>query len=107
MVANGTAIMPIHLSQLYSQKRWYLCTGSQFNGACPRTDTIVVTEKTCANVVNLGNDKTLCPKDSVVLDAAGNAGAAFEWSNGATSQKVTIKKQWHRWYAHFESYRNQ
>ncbi len=60
-----------------------------FNGACPRTDTIVVTERALP-VVGLGADKTLCPNDSIVLDA-GNAGSTYDWSNGAESQKITIK----------------
>ncbi|MBK9688656.1 MAG: immunoglobulin domain-containing protein [Saprospiraceae bacterium] len=56
-----------------------------FNGACPRTDTIVVTERALP-IVGLGADKTLCPNDSIVLDA-GNAGSTYDWSNGAESQK--------------------
>ncbi|MBK8700503.1 MAG: gliding motility-associated C-terminal domain-containing protein [Saprospiraceae bacterium] len=60
-----------------------------FSGACPRRDTIVVSERPVP-LVNLGNDVTLCPKDSVVLDGS-NAGATYVWTNGQSSQKVTIK----------------
>nr|HRD08314.1 gliding motility-associated C-terminal domain-containing protein [Saprospiraceae bacterium] len=86
---NGTAIANATSLNYTVKSGGTFVLEASFNGACPRTDTIVVTERPVP-VVNLGNDKTLCPKDSVVLDA-GNAGAAFVWSNGATSQKVTIK----------------
>jgi gliding motility-associated-like protein len=36
-------------------------------------------------VVNLGNDTTLCPGDSVLLDAQ-NPGAGFAWNTGSTQQ---------------------
>ena len=44
--------------------------------------------------VELGEDSTFCGQDGtgVVLDA-GNSGAAFLWSNGDTTQTVTVNKE--------------
>jgi gliding motility-associated-like protein len=39
-------------------------------------------------VVALGNDTTLCPDDSIVLNAQ-NPGAVYLWNNSATSQTIT------------------
>jgi gliding motility-associated-like protein len=36
-------------------------------------------------VINLGNDTTLCPGDSVLLDAQ-NPGSSFAWNTGSTQQ---------------------
>ncbi len=38
--------------------------------------------------VDLGNDTTLCSGQGLILDA-GNPGATFNWSTGATSQTIT------------------
>ncbi len=62
---------------------------ASFNGACPKKDTIVVEEKALP-IVSLGNDITLCPGDSIKLDAKNN-GNKYKWSTGDTSQTVTIK----------------
>jgi hypothetical protein len=46
-----------------------------------------------AVIANLGNDTTLCPGNSLVLDAdpLGNSpGASFDWSTGATTQTITV-----------------
>ncbi|MFC2101870.1 M14 family zinc carboxypeptidase [Bacteroidota bacterium] len=40
-------------------------------------------------VVQLGADTLLCPWESVTLDA-GNDGSLYEWSNGATTQTITV-----------------
>jgi PKD repeat protein len=39
--------------------------------------------------VNIGNDTTICPGVSYVLNA-GNAGATYSWNNGAASQSITV-----------------
>ena len=52
------------------------------------TDNIVITNKP-ATVVNLGNDQGLCSGGSIVLNA-GNAGATYLWSNGSTTQSITV-----------------
>ncbi|MCB9236093.1 MAG: T9SS type A sorting domain-containing protein [Bacteroidia bacterium] len=39
--------------------------------------------------INLGNDTALCFLDSLLLDA-GNSGASYLWSTGATSQTITV-----------------
>ncbi|MBL0019007.1 MAG: gliding motility-associated C-terminal domain-containing protein [Bacteroidetes bacterium] len=46
-----------------------------------------------AVIANLGNDTTLCPGNSLILDAdpLGNSpGASFDWSTGATTQTITV-----------------
>ncbi len=40
-------------------------------------------------VVALGNDTAICSGNSVTLNA-GNAGASYLWSNGATTQTITV-----------------
>jgi len=58
------------------------------DGLCFNADTINVSFNP-PPVVILGNDTTICSGDSVTLDA-GNAGAAFLWSNGMTTQTITV-----------------
>jgi uncharacterized protein (TIGR02145 family) len=52
------------------------------------TDEIVITNKP-ATVVNLGSDQGLCSGGSIVLNA-GNVGATYLWSNGSTTQSITV-----------------
>lgn len=54
---------------------------------CGAIDSIIV-NFVAAPVVNLGNDTTLCATAPITLDA-GNAGASYLWSNGATTQTIT------------------
>lgn len=65
----------------------YFVTVTGANG-CATNDTIVVTPKT-APVVNLGADQNICTSDTVTLDA-GNAGATYLWSTGATTQTIRV-----------------
>ena len=59
---------------------------------CADADTIVL-QVNPLPVVDLGPKQTICDGDSITLDAgnAGNAGYAFAWDNGATTQRVTLK----------------
>ncbi len=57
-------------------------------GGCIGRDTMNVTVNPLP-VVALGNDTTICGGGSLTLDA-GNAGATYLWSNGATTQSTTI-----------------
>jgi len=57
-------------------------------GMCPGYDTIVVTAK-AAPVVRLGNDTTLCPGSTLVLNA-GNPGSTYRYSNNASTQTTSI-----------------
>ncbi|MGN6491790.1 MAG: PKD domain-containing protein [Agriterribacter sp.] len=66
------------------------------NGACSATDDVNVTVNTSAVSVNLGQDTTLCSGGSLALDA-GNAGAAYLWSTGATSQTITASASDQYW----------
>ncbi|MFT3946215.1 MAG: PKD domain-containing protein [Agriterribacter sp.] len=61
------------------------------NGLCKARDTIQVTVSGTLNI-NLGNDTTVCPGNSLVLDA-GYAGATYAWSanaNYSTLQNPTV-----------------
>ena len=53
---------------------------------CSATDTIIITVNT-SPIVDLGNDTTICQGDSIMLDA-GNAGAAYLWNTGETTQTI-------------------
>ncbi|WP_157447077.1 gliding motility-associated C-terminal domain-containing protein [Cytophaga aurantiaca] len=41
-------------------------------------------------VVSLGNDTTLCPSATIILDAGNNQGATFLWNTQAQTQTITI-----------------
>jgi gliding motility-associated-like protein len=55
-------------------------------GACSFTDSVQVNFVPLP-IVNLGNDTTLCPSQTVTLDA-GNPGDNYLWSTGATTQTI-------------------
>jgi gliding motility-associated-like protein len=55
-------------------------------GSCGRSDTMAVT---VAAPVSLGPDVDMCDMTSITLDA-GNAGASFSWSTGATTQTIEV-----------------
>lgn len=82
--SNGATTQTINVSQAgtYSVK-------VTNNIGCEARDTSIVTG--VANpVVNLGDDKAICIGDSVILDA-GNGGAIYLWSTGATTQTISVK----------------
>jgi hypothetical protein len=58
------------------------------NGSCSASDAIHVTIL-APLVVNLGNDTALCAGTNFSLDA-GNAGASYLWSTGATTRIITV-----------------
>jgi hypothetical protein len=58
------------------------------NAECSTSDTILVSIN-AAPVVNLGNDLNICTSDTVTLDA-GNAGATYLWSTGATTRTIRV-----------------
>ncbi|MEN9369175.1 MAG: hypothetical protein RI952_40 [Bacteroidota bacterium] len=55
---------------------------------CVTRDTIAVNFNTTP-VVNLGIDRAICTNDAITLDA-GNAGATYLWSTGATTQTIVV-----------------
>jgi PKD repeat protein len=55
---------------------------------CVGRDTIVITGTT-GPIVNLGNDTTLCPGATIVLNA-GNPGATYLYNTGATTQTLAV-----------------
>lgn len=58
---------------------------------CKGYDTIQTTMN-LKSPVNLGSDKTICEGDTAVTFDAGNIGATFLWSNGATTQTISTNK---------------
>lgn len=54
---------------------------------CSASDTVEITIHTMP-VVALGSDQTIC--DGTITLDAGNAGATYAWSNGDTTQIVTV-----------------
>ncbi len=58
------------------------------NSGCILMDTVNVTV-TPAPVVSLGADVQICPGTNTVLDA-GNVGATYLWSTGATTKTLTV-----------------
>jgi len=59
------------------------------SGDCTATDEITISEIT--NVVDLGNDTTICSGGMLLLDAdIGIAGAAYNWSNGAVTSSIMV-----------------
>ncbi|PWT99543.1 MAG: hypothetical protein C5B52_10480 [Bacteroidetes bacterium] len=57
-------------------------------GTCSASDAINITTKP-APTVNLGPDATICAGSNITLDA-GNAGATYLWSTGATTQTIVV-----------------
>jgi hypothetical protein len=55
---------------------------------CTNRDTINITVSP-APVVALGNDTSVCPNGSYMLDA-GNPGDTYSWSTGATTQTISV-----------------
>ena len=55
---------------------------------CTLMDTIVITSKP-APTKNLGADVSICPGSAVSLDA-GNTGATYLWSTGATTKTINV-----------------
>lgn len=58
------------------------------DGKCNATDTVVV-NVVAPPTVNLGADRQVCSGQSIILDA-GNPGATYSWSTGATTQTINV-----------------
>jgi len=65
----------------------YIVIVTDTNG-CLATDIMIVLVNPLP-VVNLGNDTSICSGDTIILDA-GNAGAGYLWSTGASTQTINI-----------------
>lgn len=65
-----------------------LYTVQIINQPCTLSSSMVLSV-TPLPVVNLGNDTTLCPGNTLLLDAQ-NAGASYAWSNAATTQTIQV-----------------
>lgn len=64
-------------------------------GPCIVSDTISVTYGNTP-IVNLGPDQTICPYDSILLDAQVN-GATYLWSNGLTTSSIIVYSENEYW----------
>ena len=58
---------------------------------CSKSDTIAVTAVLPNITVNLGPDKTVCPDETVNLNA-GTGGSTYQWSNGESTQMVSVNQ---------------
>ncbi len=58
------------------------------SSGCDSVVTVVVASNPLP-VVDLGQDSTVCEGQTVTLDAS-NAGATYNWSNGAMTQTITV-----------------
>ncbi|MEL6926994.1 MAG: hypothetical protein AAFO94_23345, partial [Bacteroidota bacterium] len=65
----------------------YSVTVTDANG-CSAEDEITISINPLP-VVELGNDTAICQNESILLDA-GNTGADFSWSNGETTQTISV-----------------
>lgn len=59
---------------------------------CERSDTIAVTSILPTISVDLGSDKVVCPEGGVTLNA-GIGGSTYAWSNGDSSQIITVNQE--------------
>lgn len=73
----------------------YWVKASTANPGCFATDTIVVAGGTTP-VVALGNDTAICQGSSLTLNA-GNPGASYNWSTGATTQTISLSTSGTYW----------
>lgn len=59
-------------------------------GSCTASDTILV-EYAEVPSIDLGNDTTLCPGASLLLDAT-TSGATYSWSDGSTAASIWVNE---------------
>ncbi|MBX2925408.1 MAG: PKD domain-containing protein [Chitinophagaceae bacterium] len=59
------------------------------HNGCTGSDELELTVMEVPTTVNLGNDTTVCSSSALVLDA-GNPGAGYLWSTGATTQTIAV-----------------
>ena len=83
--SNGATTQSITVSP--SSNTTYSVTVTS-SGGCTGTDSKTITIGSALSV-NLGNDTTICAGNSVTIDA-GIAGATYLWSNGATTQSISV-----------------
>jgi|GEM_PF-2444104 len=63
-----------------------------FEGKCIETDTINITYNNYdPSELNLGNDTSICPFDSILIDATVNWGTSYLWNDNSTSAQRYIK----------------
>lgn len=82
--SNGatTTTLPVTSTGLF----WVEVTDS--TGTCAGRDSTNITVAILP-IVNLGNDTTICGTGPFVLNA-GNPGSSYAWSNGSTSQTLSV-----------------
>lgn len=68
-------------------------TVTVYKDGCYSTDAINITNN---EIVNLGDDKSLCDLPEVTIDA-GNLGTAYLWSTGQTTQKIVVQEAGQYW----------
>lgn len=100
VVPNGIAPLPVLLSPVLCKGEKLAVGSTIFDENNLSGKVILPSFHGCDSVVEvklsylpegkifLGNDTTVCENQQVTLDAG--AGGAFKWSNGATTQKITV-----------------
>jgi hypothetical protein len=58
---------------------------------CTNSDVVTLINA-ATPIVNLGQDSTICDDQTLVLNA-GNPGSLYTWSNGATTQTITVNTE--------------
>ncbi|MBK9318495.1 MAG: gliding motility-associated C-terminal domain-containing protein [Bacteroidetes bacterium] len=80
--STGSTLSAINVTQTGN----YVLTLTTLN--CVQRDTVVVNVQALP-IVDFGNDTTLCPGASLLLDAT-NAGAVYAWQDGSTLPDFTV-----------------
>ncbi len=62
----------------------------------PADDTIHITVGSSSATINLGNDSSICPGSTLVLDAS-TTGATYLWQDGATGATYTVSNSGMYW----------
>ncbi len=85
--SNGSSTQTISLSGTASTGTYWVDVGAS---GCVLRDSVDITFLPIP-LIQLGSDTTLCPGDSLTLNA-GNTGATYLWSNTQTNQQTTINQ---------------
>lgn len=67
-----------------------------YENGCESRDTVNVFHHPPAPTVDLGQDTTICPEDSIVLDAT-TPGVTYEWQNSSTAATQKVKTGGQYW----------
>ncbi len=81
-----------YYNQVYTAGQYWI---EVTKGNCFNTDTIFVTGMD-EPIVNIGNDTSICPYDSVLLSTS-NPFATYAWSTGEVDSSITVNQKGQYW----------